>query len=72
MEDPAIYQTVLGLHTKTKHIVTCRYCQGSGTVERRKFFGHTDGWIPSNHVCGVCNGKRVLERTIEITYKEIS
>jgi DnaJ-class molecular chaperone len=71
MEDPAIYQTILGLHTKTKKIVTCRYCQGKGTIEQRKFFGHTDGWTIEHHQCGVCKGRRVLEMTVEVTFREV-
>ena len=72
MEDPAIYETVLGLHSKQKQIVTCKYCKGAGTVEQRKHYGHTDGWTITNHVCGVCKGKRVLERTVEVTYREVN
>lgn len=71
MEDPAIYQTLLGLYTKKKQIVTCRYCKGKGTIEQRKHFGHTDGWAIEHHLCGVCKGRRVLERTVEVTFREV-
>ena len=68
MEDQAKYETISGLRKRKKTTVVCPYCQGRGLIERRKFFGHTEGWTTVRDKCGVCDGSRVLERIVTIEY----
>lgn len=71
MEDQAKYETISGLTRTIKKNVVCPYCNGNGIIKQRKYYGHTDGWINSNHKCGVCNGAKLLERTVTVNYKMI-
>ena len=68
MEDQVIYESVSGLRRMDKRRVACPYCKGVGTITRRKFYGHTDGWVNESYGCGVCKGQRVLDRVITIEY----
>jgi DnaJ-class molecular chaperone len=60
-----------GLTRTHRNNVVCPYCKGKGTIEQRKFYGHTEGWMPSYHRCGVCDGTKVLERIVRIEYRKI-
>jgi DnaJ-class molecular chaperone len=71
MEDSEKYQTISALSKTDVKRVICPYCRGEGLIEQKKFYGHTDGWIPSYHKCGICNGARILERKVTIEYKPI-
>ena len=71
MEANQIEETISGLKKRRKTTVVCPYCQGRGIIERRKFFGHTEGWTTVSDKCGVCDGSRVLERIVTIEYVSI-
>ena len=52
---------------KTYHsIIVCPECKGYGVILKRKFKGHTEGWISESETCHVCKGKRVLKRKVTI------
>lgn len=71
MEDQPLYQKPPGLNKIIKSIVVCPKCKGEGLVQSRKFYGHTDGWVPVNHTCPICEGRRNLKRIVTITFEKL-
>ena len=51
-------------------IITCYECLGTGTVKRPAL--HPDHhWDWDMVTCPVCYGKKVLKRTVTITYESV-
>lgn len=71
MENPIVYETVFAYHRKLSRKVICPHCRGEGIIEHRRFCGHSEGWTFDTLICGVCDGKGRLHKTIELTYKKL-
>lgn len=71
MEDQVSYQNPLGMIKTIKSIVVCPTCKGEGSVQSRKFFGHTEGWVPVNHTCPTGEGRRNLRRITQVSYEKL-
>ncbi|HAX95627.1 MAG TPA: hypothetical protein DCY35_03775 [Prolixibacteraceae bacterium] len=71
MENEVIYESVSGLRRTNRKLVVCPYCHGTGTITRKKFYGHTEGYVNQSYSCGVCQGSRVLERVVTIEFNKV-
>ncbi len=71
MEDQAVYEKTSALTRTYRKNVICPECKGEGTIEQRKFYGHTEGWYHINTRCELCNGSRVIGRIVTVKYKPI-
>lgn len=74
MEDIAEYIATIDIEkirrTDTTRIL-CWKCKGVGVIELFKNWSHTQGKIVENHVCPLCDGKRVLDETVVKTYRRV-